>query len=88
MKKVFLCVLLFCGIVTGAGKKTPANPEAGKELERRIAERYPETIHIDSKTVLRTFGGDRSFREFPLSSSAADWSREVMEIVERFEKDA
>ena len=77
-----------CGIVTGAGKKTPANPEAGKELERRIAERYPETLHIDGKAVLRIRGGDKSFREYPLSGSAADWSREVMETVERFEKDA
>ncbi|MCR4707204.1 MAG: ParB/RepB/Spo0J family partition protein [Clostridiales bacterium] len=76
-----------CGIVTGTERKHGANPEASEDLKRRIAERYPETLHIDGKTVLSIDSRNKSFREFPLSGAAADWSREIMEIVERL-KDA
>ena len=72
-----------CGIVTGTEGKHGANPETSEDLKRRIAERYPQTLHIDSKTVLSIDSRNKSFREFPLGGTAADWSREIMEIVER-----
>ncbi len=77
-----------CGIVTGTGKRNRTNPEAGEELNRQIAERYPETLHIDRKSVIRIDSRDKSFKEFPLSGDAADWSREIMETVERLEDHA
>lgn len=75
-----------CGIVTGTERKTKTDPKIEKMLEQRLAEHYPETLHIDGKTVLRIDNRDKSFLEFQLNGSDADWSREIMETVERLEK--
>lgn len=74
------------GIVTGTARKTPAGEAVRKQLETMAASRYKSTVHIDSKAVVRTFAGSRSFDEFRLSGEAGTWSGEVMDAFEKMRK--
>ena len=74
-----------CGIVTGAQRKT-VNPADRERVEKLVANKYPITVHIDRDTVLRVDGRTKAYEEFPLSGNDADWSRQIMEIVEGWDK--
>ena len=69
------------GIVTGTARKINAGSKTGKEVEKMITACYRKTLHIDNELVLCTNRDTRAFEEHRLSGSAADWSREVMEII-------
>ena len=70
------------GIVTGAARKV--SKELRKEMEALISGHYPETVHIDGQSVVRTRSGDKAFEEYALSGDTKSWSREVMEVFEGF----
>ena len=69
------------GIVTGTARKINTGSKTGKEVEKMITARYRTTLHVDNTMVLRTNRDTREFEEYRLSGSAADWSREVIEII-------
>ena len=70
------------GIVTGAARKVSKGIR--KEMEALISGHYPETVHIDGQSVVRTRSGDKAFEDHTLSGDAESWSREVMEVFEGF----
>ena len=70
------------GIVTGAARKVSRGIR--KEMEALISGHYPETVHIDGQSVVRTRSGEKAFEEYALSGDAESWSREVMEAFESF----
>ena len=70
------------GIVTGAARKVGKGIR--KEMEALISGHYPETVHIDGRSVVRTRSGDKAFEEYALSGDTKSWSREVMEVFEGF----
>ena len=74
------------GIVTGTGRKSPVGKTAKNTLETLMKNKYPETVHIDSHSVLRIQSQRRDYQEFPLSGSRDTWSREIMEIMGKWEK--
>lgn len=76
-----------CGAVTGIGRKTSDNTaEARKELETMITSTYRYTVHIDSDTILRISSQTKDIREYDIPGAAEDWSRQVMEIMEKIEQ--
>ncbi len=74
------------GVMTAIGKRAKAAGDAGKKMEKLIADKYRYTVHIDSGMVLQSFSGTKDFREFDLSGETADWSKEVMAAVTEIEK--
>ena len=74
------------GIVTGTCRKERSTEEEKKRLEALIANKYAETIHIDSNSLLRIHSATKDFEEFSLTGNPATWSQEVMEIIGALEK--
>lgn len=74
------------GIVTGTARKGPKDSIAREKLESQVNNKYPFTVHIDSGMVLWINSLTKDFKEYPLSSSAAGWSSEIMAIVGSVEK--
>ncbi len=75
-----------CGAVTGTGRKTADNSrEVRKELETLFAKTYLYTVHIDNEMLLRISSRTREAQEFDIAGGPEDWSRSVMEILERIE---
>ena len=77
--------LRVCGVVTGMARKDRAGAGSKAESEA-FAIRYHETLHIDNDTILRVNSRNKTFEEYPLSGSDADWSREIMDIVGKTER--
>ena len=71
------------GIVTGTGRKGHRRMES-KEMDRLIAEKYPVTLHIDEKAVVRF--ENNGFEEIPLAAEGAQWSSGVIETIGKLEK--
>lgn len=74
------------GVVTGMGRKSRELQGNRKKLEAMIAQKYPQTIHVDNGALLRINSQTRDYEEFVLSGNPATWSREIMEIIGAFEK--
>ena len=76
-----------CGAVTGTGRKTADNTaQTRKELEGLIANTYQHTVHIDNDMLLRISSRTRKMEEYEITGAPEDWSRQVMEIMEKIEK--
>lgn len=76
-----------CSAVTGTGRKTADNTEeTKKELETLIANTYQHTVHIDNDMLLRISSRTREIEEHEITGATEDWSRQVMEIMEKIEK--
>ena len=69
------------GIVTGTGRKAPEGTHIREQLEKRMKEKYPLTLHIDSTAVTRIDSRKKEFTEFPLTGSDETWSREIMDVI-------
>ena len=70
------------GIITGAGRNRRALDKMRKRVNRLIAQRYTETLHIDRDTVLRTFSDNKYFEEIPIGRDAeSGWSGEALKAV-------
>jgi hypothetical protein len=74
------------GVVTGMGRKSRDLADQKKNLEALIAKKYPQTIHIDSGSLLLINSQTRDYEEFALSGNPATWSQEIMEIIGAFDK--
>ena len=75
------------GAITGTGRKVSGNDEVKKELTAMIAAKYPETVHVDSETVLRVFSRTKDVAEYKLEGTEA-WSQRVMDVMETFQSHA
>ena len=76
------------GIVTGTAKNTQAPETEKKKLETMIAQKYPQTLHIDGHSLLRINSITKEFEEFPLTGDPFTWSQEAIGIVGEMEKHA
>ena len=74
------------GIITGTAKKKASSSKAAKDMEKLIANHYPETIHIDNDLVLDTKGRGAEYRELSIDTSAG-WSKEVIRIIGELKKE-
>ena len=74
------------GIITGTARKTKDNDEAKKRVEHLFSERYAQTLHIDRDMVLRTFADSRAFEDYPVKETGSGWSKAVMSIIRKIEK--
>lgn len=72
------------GIITGAAKKKESDENSAK-IEKMLANKYRETIHIDNELLLLTHKNSEEFKEFPLNSDAAEWSKSIIDIIEGLE---
>ncbi len=75
------------GVMTAVGKRAAGSGDAGKRLEKLIANKYRYTVHIDNDSVLQIVRGTKDFREFPLSGEGAAWSQAVMDAIGAIESD-
>ena len=76
-----------CGAVTGTGRKTADNSaETRKELEALIANTYQHTVHIDNDMLLRVNSRTKEVEEHDITGAPEEWSRQVMEIMEKIEQ--
>ena len=75
------------GIVTGTALKTKTAAGNRQKIEQMIDARYRETVHIDSRMVLRTLHETKEFEEYALGEDTAGWSGDVINIVKGFKKD-
>lgn len=77
------------GVITGIKRKvedTAENKEAQEHIKEMFRESYRETVTIDRCMLLRTIRGQEEYEQFDLPEKAADWSREVITILETIEK--
>lgn len=74
------------GIITGTAKKKASSSKAEKNMEKLVANHYPETIHIDNDLVLETNGRGTEYREFQIDTESG-WSKEVIRIVGELKKE-
>ena len=74
------------GIVTGTARKRRSSAAARDRLKSSISEHYPTTIHIDAGGVLRVDSQNRDYEEYPLNETGAQWSREIMDLIEALDK--
>ena len=73
------------GIVTGTARKAPKGSHTREQLEKRMKEKYPLTLHIDNSAVTRIDGRTKNFAEYTLSGNQETWSREIMDVIEGME---
>lgn len=69
------------GIITGTARKTADREDAMKRTQKKFADHYKETIHIDRHMVLRTLTGSREFEEHPITAGPSEWSAAVIDIL-------
>ncbi|MBR4394285.1 MAG: ParB N-terminal domain-containing protein [Oscillospiraceae bacterium] len=73
-----------CGVIAAVGTKKAA---AGAELEKLIQGKYRCTLHIDNDMILLTRRDTREHREFPLSGAPDTWSREIIDVLEKLDRE-
>ncbi len=75
-------------VISAAGKRATTAGPAGKKIEKLIVDKYRFTLHIDNDMILQIFTGKKEVREFELSGAPDAWSQEIIDVVERIEKEA
>ena len=73
------------GIVTGTGKKTAGAAAEKKSIEQLFAQKYKETINVDSESVVRIIKDEKDFDHSEISERGQGWSGAVMDIVSAYE---
>lgn len=71
------------GIMTRAPKDTPENREIRERQGKMIDVRYKTALFIDNEMVSCTHSGTKAVEVRELKGDAVNWSREVMETIER-----
>lgn len=75
------------GIITGLVDHRPGIEEIRTTMDQLVRTKYPQTIHIDSKSVLCIDRVNKKFREYELSGRAETWAGEIMDSIRKYEKD-
>ena len=76
------------GVVTGTERKAQISKAEKRNLEALISKQYPQTIHIDGRSLLCTCSTTKKYEVFPLSGDPFTWSQETMEIMGAMKKHA
>ncbi len=71
------------GIITGTARPGADRDSKAGEIVKKMEERYTETLHIDGSGIVRVFPGSSGFEQYDVSGEGVDWSREVMNIIEK-----
>ncbi len=74
------------GIITGTGKKNNKNTEAARNMEKLIANKYAQTIHIDNDTLVVSHGAGGEFEDYTIEGPENEWSKKVLNILQSIEK--
>lgn len=69
------------GIITGTSKRTGSTK---KKTQKRIENKYNETLHIDRDLVLRFIKEPVGFEEYTVDPDSPSWAREVVRLVNGF----
>ena len=78
------------GVITGTKRKVEATAENKAKIDtikNMFRDNYGETLTIDNKGIIRFFTSGREFEQYDLECSPADWSHEVMTVLERIAKE-
>lgn len=67
--------------MTGTARKSGCRQAEKKRIDKMIASKYLQTVHIDDTTILKIDNRTKEFEEFKLSGSPATWSGEIAEIM-------
>ena len=74
------------GIITGSSRKRIGHESAKKRIEQKMAKQYAETIHIDSRMLLRTGRNIKVFEEYSLDCDPIDWSARAMSALRELDE--
>ena len=74
------------GVVSASGRKIFQRVNDMK-VEKLIREKYRQTLHIDNDMVLLTRNDVKEPQEFDLSGAPETWSQEIMDVIEKIEKE-
>lgn len=74
------------GVISAVGRRIGFGSD-GKKLEQLLRDKYRSTLHTDNDMVLYTCGDAKESREFELSGAPDAWSQEVMDVIDRIEKE-
>ena len=75
------------GIVTGTGRPQDKENDTKKKLEQLIKGKYKQTIHIDDKTLIRSWSDKKDFDQFEISAEGASWSQQTLQILKNITKE-
>ena len=71
------------GVVTGTAGKGRLVHE---RLKESVSEHYPTTIHIDAHGILKVDSRNKDYEEYALNETGAQWSRQIMDLIEALDK--
>ena len=75
------------GIITGTMKRKRNNSEVAVSREKKIADKYKKTLHIDNDMILVTGDINARFKTYDLDAAPDEWSRKAIEIIGEIDKD-
>lgn len=74
------------GVVTGTSRKGRLSAAVHERLKKRISEQYPTTIHIDARGIVKVDSRNKTYEEYPLKETGAQWSQEIMNLIGKLDK--
>ena len=75
------------GIITGTVKRKKNNSESAARREKKIADKYKLTLHIDNDMILATGNVGAKFKRYDLDAAPDEWSRKAIEVIGELGKD-
>ena len=74
------------GVVTGMKRKSGALAAVREQIEKKMKERYEQTLHIDHDYVVRIDRKAKTYGEHRIEGPEIQWAGRVMEIVDEIGK--
>jgi len=74
------------GIVTGTGRKGRLGAAVHERLKKSVSEQYPTTIHIDARGIVKVDSRNKTYEEYPVKETGAQWSQEIMNLIGELDK--
>jgi hypothetical protein len=74
------------GVVTGTGRIGRLSAAVHERLKKGISEQYPTTIHIDARGIVKVDSRNKTYEEYPLKETGAQWSQEIMNLIGKLDK--
>ncbi len=74
------------GVVTGTGGKGRLGAAVHERLKKSVSEQYPTTIHIDARGIVKVDSRNKTYEEYSLNETGAQWSQEIMNLIGELDK--
>ena len=74
------------GVVTGTSRKGRLSAAVHERLKKSISQQYPTTIHIDARGIVKVDSRNKTYEEYPLKETGAQWSQEIMNLIGELDK--